>query len=172
LQITSSYTLDVYAVGAYEEPLKKFVLAKRYSDILACYYAAQLIYERTPFGAERIDYIVPIPLHWRRYAERGYNQSHEIAKHLSRLSAVPVYNLLRRHKATAYQSVCDKEERSENVKDAFIWQIARAECKSLQGKRLLLVDDVMTTGATLTAAAKILAQAKPAALFAATLART
>lgn len=163
--------MPVYAVGPYEDPLKRFILAKGYSDILACYYMAQLMYERYADIVEHVDYIVPIPLHRTRYARRGYNQSDETAKHLSAFSGIPVYRMLRRCKATVLQSQCNKEGRFENVQDAFEWQLSRDERKALQGKRLLLVDDVMTTGATLIAVAKVIAQAKPDALKAIVLAR-
>jgi ComF family protein len=171
LEITPKYSMRVFCVGAYENPLRQFVLAKSYSDHLACYYIARLIYERSLFSKLDIDYIVAIPLHWQRYAKRGYNQSEEIAKWLSKLSGIPFKHVLRRKKATAFQSHCDKDGRFENVKNAFEFAISASERIELHDKRILIVDDVMTTGATLIAAGKVLAALRPAHLFACVLAR-
>ena len=172
IEVTGTYKMRVFCVGAYQEPLKKFVLAKSYSDHLACFYMAQLIYERSLFSRLNVDYIVPIPLHWKRYAKRGYNQSEEIAKYLSRWSGIPIKHIVMRNKATKFQSRCDKDERIENVKGAFAYALNETERLSLRGKKLLLIDDVMTTGATLIAAGKMLAALKPAELFACVLTRT
>lgn len=172
IEVTGTYKMRVFCVGAYQEPLKKFVLAKSYSDHLACFYMAQLIYERSLFSRLNVDYIVPIPLHWKRYAKRGYNQSEEIAKYLSRWSGIPVKHIIMRKKSTKFQSLCDKDERTENVKGAFAYVLTDAERITVRGKKLLLIDDVMTTGSTLIAAGKALAALKPAELFACVLART
>lgn len=172
VEVTQKYSMRVFCVGAYDEPLRQFVLAKSYSDHLACYYMAQLIYERSLFSKLDVDYIVPVPLHWRRYAKRGYNQSEEIAKHLSQFSGIPVKSLVRRTKATEFQSRCDKDMRLENVKGVFELTVSADERDDLRGKRLLLVDDVMTTGATLVSAGKVLATLRPTELFACVLART
>lgn len=172
LEVTAKYKMRVFCVGAYEQPLRQFVLAKSYSDQLACYYMAQLIYERSLFSKLDVDYIVPVPLHWRRYAKRGYNQSEEIAKYLSQFSGIPVKALVRRTKATEFQSRCDKEGRLENVKGVFELIILVSERSAMCGKRFLLVDDVMTTGATLISAGKVLASLHPAEINACVLART
>lgn len=172
IEVTQKYKMRVFCVGAYEEPLRKFVLAKSYSDHLACYYMAQLIYERSLFSKLEVDYIVPVPLHWRRYAKRGYNQSAEIAKYLSQFSGIPVKELLCRTKATEFQSRCNKDGRLENVKGVFELAITESERADLRDKRFLLIDDVMTTGATLVSAGKVLASLRPVELFACVLART
>jgi ComF family protein len=170
--VTPTYTMRVFCVGAYEDPLKKFVLAKMYSDYTACYYIAQLIADYSLFKKLEIDFIVPVPLHWRRYAKRGYNQSAEIARYLSKTSGIPILHAIKRVKATKYQSRCDKDERLENVKEAFVCGLSDQERELVRGKRLLLIDDVMTTGATLTAVAKVLTRLKPAEIVACVLART
>lgn len=172
LHVSAKYSMPVHCVGAYDEPLKQFVLAKAYSDKLACYYMAQLIYQLSLFKSLEIDYIVPVPLHWRRYAKRGYNQSAEIAHCLSQRSGIPVMHALKRAKATEYQSRCDKNKRFENVKNVFVLALDATQIKILNGKRLLLVDDVMTTGATLAEAAKVLNSIKPVQITACVLART
>lgn len=99
-----------------------------------------------------VDVIVPVPLHWRRQFLRGYNQSEVIAKQLSRELKIPTEKLIARHKHTKQQAKLDKTERENNLIDAFS-VIKGANCKK---RSILLVDDVMTTGATLTEAAKVL----------------
>ena len=96
-----------------------------------------------------IDYIIPVPLHPRRQAERGFNQSELIAKEVSRLLHVPVLRCVRRQRYTRQQSTLTKEERKENIHQAF------ALVDTLPEGRFLLVDDIFTTGSTLQACAEI-----------------
>ncbi len=97
-----------------------------------------------------IDYIVPVPLHKRRLAERGFNQAELIANSLSLVTQIPVKNLLVRTKKTQQQAKLDVNNRAKNLKNAFI-------CKyKLNNQTILLVDDVYTTGSTLDSAAKVL----------------
>lgn len=170
--VTQKYGLTVYAVGAYQEPLKQLVLAKSYQDIVACYYSAQLMYQYMVTMQLTADYLVVVPLHWTRYAQRGYNQSEQIAYYISRWTGIPVFNGVRRTKKTMFQAQCSKEGRHANVQDAFELKGDHATLAQLKHKRLLIVDDVMTTGATLTAASRVLLELKPLSLQAVVLART
>lgn len=112
------------------------------------------------------DLIVPVPLHAGRLAERGYNQSALLAKEVGRAVGIPVNEgALVRHKATQQQAMLNRIERQANVKDAFA-------CRSqAPGLRLMLVDDVCTTGATLEACATVLKASGAASVWAFTLAR-
>lgn len=170
--ITQKYQMDIYAVGAYQEPLRQLVLAKSYQDKLACYYMAQLMYDHISSQVLTADYLVPIPLHWTRYAQRGYNQSAEIARYLSQMSGIPVANLLQRTKRTPFQAQFDRSGRQSNVQDAFCLVQIKEIFTSYKHKRLILVDDVMTTGATLQVAAKVLLSLKPLSVKGVVLART
>ncbi len=171
LVVTQKYQMEVYAVGVYQDPLRQLVLAKSYQDRLACYYIAQLIYEHLMREQLSADYLVPIPLHWTRYAKRGYNQSDEIAYYLSQLTGIPVLHALKRIKRTPFQMQFNKEGRKSNVEDAFTLMLSEEEQQIAKHKHLLLVDDVMTTGATLHASARQLLQLKPLSLKAVVLAR-
>ena len=101
-----------------------------------------------------IDCLIPVPLHPKREKERGYNQSMMIAQGVSEVTGVPVgANNLVRSVNTATQTHKSKEERWKNVKDIF--EVRHPE--QLEGKYVLLIDDVLTTGATLEACALKLA---------------
>lgn len=97
-----------------------------------------------------IDYLVPVPLHPKREKERGYNQSAMIAQGITEKTGIPIgKGFLVRSVNTATQTHKSKEERWQNVKDIF--EVQHAE--QLEGKHVLLIDDVLTTGATLEACA-------------------
>ena len=108
---------------------------------------------------EGIDTIVPIPLAKKRQKERGYNQSEEIARGISMLTHIPVENgIVRRSVFNGSQTHKDRWGRTENVKDVFeLTEDYRPEGKKgtfLEGKHLLMVDDVCTTGATILSCSK------------------
>ena len=98
-----------------------------------------------------IDYLIPVPLHPKRQKKRGYNQAEEICKGMSAVTGIPVCtSAIRRTVNNQSQTKQGKTERWENVKNIF----ATTNDQSLNGKRILLVDDVITTGSTIEAIAK------------------
>src|SRR6266404_8742544 len=80
IDVTPTFSMTVFAISDYKDPLKKLILAKGWSDALASYQMGQLLWEFLPLQQLDYDVIVPVPLHWTRYAWRGFNQAHEIAK--------------------------------------------------------------------------------------------
>jgi ComF family protein len=101
---------------------------------------------------DKCDLIAPVPLHWRRLLKRRYNQSSELARHLAKLSGRPfVPDLIIRHRATPSQDGLDRAARFANQVAAF--KINPRYTAMTKGKRIVLVDDVMTTGATLSSCA-------------------
>jgi len=105
---------------------------------------------------EDYDFLIPVPLHPSRERERGYNQSKILADEISRLTSLPLLDkVLFRKKNTRDQTYLTAEERERNVKGAFRLK----HSLTLQGKKILLVDDVMTTGTTLKECSKILKEA-------------
>ena len=159
INITPSHSMSVLAISDYKDPLKKLILAKSWSDVLASYQMGQLVWEYVPLQSLDYDVIVPIPLHWIRYAWRGFNQAYEIARVLQKKKYVPIHHVLKRVKKTAFQSSLVSSLRAENLKEAFI--INDTYKKDCAGKHILLVDDLMTTGSTLRSAAKELLKLKP-----------
>jgi ComF family protein len=104
------------------------------------------------WSREDFDLVVPVPLHGKRRRERGYNQSELLARALAHKLAVPCDSSLRRVRPTLPQVGLTDSQRQENVRKAFL--CSRPE--RFSGKRILLVDDVMTTGATVSSAAQAL----------------
>ena len=100
---------------------------------------------------EGIDAIVPVPLARKRERQRGYNQSLELARGVSEVTGLPIANkVVRRTKFVGSQTQRGRWERNENVEDVF----ELVDSDSISGKHLLLIDDVVTTGATIIACAQ------------------
>lgn len=124
-------------------------------------------------GAELLedaDLIVPVPLHRWRLLKRRYNQAALIAEHAARRTGVThLPDLLERHRATPSQGEMGPAARARNVAGAFRLNPRHAE--RVKGSRIVLVDDVLTTGATITACAKVLRRGGAARIDVLTLAR-
>jgi ComF family protein len=104
------------------------------------------------------DALIPVPLHWRRLWARRFNQSALLAKAVAQESSVKIADTaLKRVKATAQQVGLSQAERAQNVQGAFR---VPTECKAVvAGRRLILIDDVLTSGATSDACARALMRA-------------
>lgn len=102
--------------------------------------------------------LVPVPLHFFRQTWRGFNQSWELCRQLSRHSGIPAAQVLRRRAWTRTQARLSQQARLANLRGAFALRYSRPwqPCPALKGKRILLVDDVLTTGATAHECAKVL----------------
>lgn len=157
------------ALWSYRPPLDGVVwgLKFRRLDYLGSHLATALA-EGFSGRLGGFDGVVPVPLHWRRRLTRGYNQAERIARPLAGLLGLPCLPALSRHRATPPQSRLGKIDRLANLRRAF--RVPRPE--RIRGLRLLLVDDVATTGATLDAAASALKKAGAAAVTALVAGRT
>jgi len=106
--------------------------------------------------ADAWDWIVPVPLHPVKRREREFNQSEELARALQKVIKIPMNNrLLSRVEYTQTQTRLSRRERAINMKEAF----RLSDTSDLQGKNILILDDVLTTGATTSACARILRKA-------------
>lgn len=115
----------------------------------------------------KIDLIVPVPLHHLKRSERGYNQSEFLARGMKSVLKIPVKsNLINRNRFTETQTALSLEERKENVKDAFT--IKRKV--NIADKNILLIDDVITTGATTAECGRLLLQKGASKVYAASVA--
>jgi len=139
------------AAFVYAYPMDALVQALKYGGQLALAgMFADKLYQRVGKAAG-VDLIVPLPLHPTRLAERGFNQAAEIAKGLSRLTGIAMNaQLARRVRNTAPQTALPWRERAANMRHAFACE------RDLSGLSLAVVDDVMTTGATLDEFARTL----------------
>jgi ComF family protein len=141
------------AAFVYTYPVDALIQALKYGGRLALagFFAHKL--HQCVGEAPSVDLIVPLPLHPLRLAERGFNQAAEIAKILSRLRGIAMdAQLARRVRNTAAQTALPWRERAANMRGAFGCE------RDLAGLRIAVVDDVMTTGATLNAFARTLKQ--------------
>ncbi|MBM4171815.1 MAG: ComF family protein [Ignavibacteria bacterium] len=99
------------------------------------------------------DFIVPVPLHRLKKAERGFNQSYYIAKGIANIISIPIKtNVIKRNRFTRTQTELHVDERKENVKNAF----KVLKVNNVDNKKIILLDDVITTGATISECAKVL----------------
>jgi len=134
------------------------------------FLADLLTRELRPWLADtgRWDYLVPVPLHPRREREREFNQSARLAAAVSRTTAIPCLpRVLRRRRETESQTELSREQRAANMRKAF----AIGRPFPLNGKRVILIDDVFTTGATTNACARVLRGAGAAEVCVWTVAR-
>jgi len=107
------------------------------------------------------DVLVPVPLHWRRGWSRRYNQSGALARVISRQSGVKLAaEALRRIRPTQQQIGLSRPQRASNVQGAF--KVAPERSAEIAGRRVVLVDDVLTSGATTDACSRALLRAKAA----------
>jgi ComF family protein len=145
------------AVWSYDFPCDLLVQALKYRARLPLAgFFARALATRIERSA---DLVVPMPLHHSRLAERGFNQAAEIARELApRTGREPSVSCLRRIRHTTPQTQLPFDERAANVREAFVC------AADVRGKRVAVVDDVMTTGTTLDEVARVLKAAGAAAV--------
>ena len=154
-----------YSFGFYENELRKLIHVFKYGRVeTLAKPLGRLLVRALPRG-QTYDLIVPLPLHWRKRWQRGFNQAALLAREIGRKTHLPVKSIARRVRQTASQAGLTSAKRRENVSGAF-----RVRAR-LDGHRVLLIDDVMTTGATAASCARALKRAGAAQVTLLTLAR-
>jgi len=158
----------VYSFGSYEGALRKLIHLFKFGGVrpLARVFGGFL--KRALPIEEGFDLVVPMPLHWRRRWQRGFNQAALLARQIAPRFGVPVSSVVGRRRATKSQAGLTHAKRRANVSGAF--RIKRGT--RLDGMRVLLVDDVLTTGATAAACARALKRAGAVHVTLLALART
>lgn len=157
-----------YSFGAYEGALRELIHLLKYRGVVTL---AGPLGDKMATALprdERFDVIVPMPMHWWRRWRRGYNQAYLLAERLSNRTGIPIADVVRRNRSAAPQAGLSNAQRRRNVAGSFGVR-DRAE---LQGRHVLLVDDVFTTGATSGACSQALKRAGAARVSVLALART
>lgn len=159
------YTLDgTFAAVSYKGIVRKLIYQLKYqpylTDLLpqlgALCYESLIQQEIFVQSLNSRPVLVPIPLSIKRLRKRGYNQAELLANELGRRFELEVWSLLQRVKETKPQYGLKREERIENMKGAFTLTTALSQEERGKRKIVILVDDVLTTGSTMSEAAKIL----------------
>lgn len=136
------------------------------------YYAksiAEIMAQRSDFF-EDVDVITFVPINKKRKRERGFNQSEEIAKHLSKMLNIPLVTILEKEKDGKHQAALGQKDRLKNLKGSF--KIIAENVNKVRGKRVIIVDDVFTTGATLNECARVIRVCRPISVNTVTFAKT
>lgn len=157
------------AIGLYEKALMSCVLNLKQAPHIPTRLNDLLFAAFSNSFCGDIDQMIPIPLSRKRMHERGFNQSLVIAESLSQKNGLPINKstLIRKAHSEKNRSGMDKKAREETVKGAFSIRNAA----SIKGKTLLIVDDVFTSGATVSSAARVLKDAGAEKIFVLTIAR-
>ncbi len=154
--------------GVYEGDLRRLIHLLKYDGMRPL--AKALAKKMAPLVPRlgTVELVIPVPLHRSRRWSREFNQAELLSKELSRLVGIPSRpKCLRRVRSTPPQAGLSHRQRRVNVRGAF----AAADAAYIEGRRVLLVDDVMTTGATLDACARVLKAAGARHVSSLTLAR-
>jgi ComF family protein len=156
-----------YSFGLYEGNLRKLIHLYKYGKVRTLAPAlARMMASALPLD-EQIDLVVAMPLHWRKRWQRGFNQSELLAREIARRYGAKPAAVLSRKRATKAQAGLNHTRRRENVAGAF----AVPSPNKVRGRSVLLIDDVFTTGATVSACAAALRQAGATRVVVLTLAR-
>jgi len=157
--------MEYEGVGAELVKLLKF---KYRTNVLPLLVAPLLRAYDEHYSKESFNMVVPVPLHWWRRRYREFNQAELLASALSDAIDIPVCEVLKRRRRTPPQARLKQLKRLSNLKNAFAVRVPEDVC----GKRILLVDDVYTTGSTVNECARVLKEAEARSIHVLTSART
>lgn len=158
---------EAYCFGSFEGRLRRLIHLLKYEGLRPLAKPLGAWLRRALPLDRRFDVVVPMPLHWRRRLARGFNQSYLLAREVAKARRIPCRQAVRRRKATRTQTGLTPAQRRENVRGAFVVNRPR----DIANRTVLLVDDVMTTGATAGACGAALLRAGARSVTLLTLAR-
>ena len=146
-----------HSYAVYDEVSGKIVKSLKYNGnkYIAKNIAVMLFEDRKYF--EGVDYIIFVPISKERLKEREFNQAEEIANHVSKLVGVPVISALEKIKENTHQAGLTRKERIKNIVNTIA--VSEKEKETIKGKTILVIDDVFTTGSTLSECARVLKRA-------------
>jgi len=156
-----------YSFGFYDGVLRQLIHLYKFRKVRTLVGPLGDLLLRALPRDEAFDCVTPVPLHWRRRWQRGFNQADLLARRVAAHSGIPRTRLLRRLRSTASQASLSNTSRRRNVAAAF----ACRRPDRAAGRKILLIDDVMTTGSTAAACALALKRAGAARVSLLTLAR-
>ena len=156
-----------YSFGSYEGSLRQLIHLFKYGKVESLAKPLSRLLARTLPQNENFDLVIAMPMHWRKRWERGFNQAELLARPIARRYGLKLSGNLQRARYTKSQAGLTEAQRRDNLRGSF--RVRRPE--RIAGRRILLIDDVFTTGATLRAAAAVLKSAGAARVSALTLAR-
>lgn len=161
IELQDRYFDELMYMFKYENQIRKLLLDYKFNEKSYLYrtFSDIILKNKKIFeNVKKYDTIIPVPISHKRMKERGYNQSELIAKELAKKANLKlVNNCLIKTKNIIEQSKLKKEERKNNIKDVY-----ELENKDLiEDKKILLLDDIYTTGSTVNECSKVLRQGKP-----------
>ncbi|RJP60361.1 MAG: ComF family protein [Deltaproteobacteria bacterium] len=165
------YFTKARAVGVYEGVLQEAIHRLKYNKKTLLAKPLGALMAGTHLGSidfKSYDFLIPVPLHFKRLRERGFNQALSLARYIGKRRRIPIdYMSLKRIKWESPQINLSKEERERNVKGVF----SLSNESRFKDKSILLVDDVYTSGATVNECARVLTKAKTGGVDVLTLCR-
>jgi ComF family protein len=155
---------QLHAVADYHSPYPQLIKQFKYKkkllngELLAQLLITSINRNTSAQQRSKIDYLVPVPLHKRKLQQRGFNQSQLLAERISAKLHIPLLlDLVIRQKQTCAQENLSLQKRKNNLKEAFT--VAPGEKSKLSGSYIVIIDDVVTTGATVNSLSQVLLQA-------------
>lgn len=156
---------QLHAVASYQKPFPELIKQLKYqhqliyADLLGLLLASSIKQRYDIQSLKKIDYLIPVPLHIKKLRKRGFNQTQLISNALLKHLSIPMLGdqFIIRNKPTNAQEGLTRIQRSKNLSDAF--SLTEVGIKILQGKNVVLLDDVVTTGATINSLCQCLLSA-------------
>ena len=153
-------------MGLYESSLRHAIHQFKFNGKVGLDRPLGSLLERAISSDLRVDLVVPVPLQKKRLQQRSYNQALLLAREVARIRGLPLSNnLLNKVRETEFQQGLSAGDRVKNLRGAFHLQ------ENLSGQKILLIDDVMTTGATVAACSQVLIKGGAAEVYVAVIGR-